>query len=189
MNSQEALQSFLGGRVRVFVGDITLHDVDAVVNAANSSLLGGGGVDGAIHFRGGPQIIEECREIRRARYPQGLPTSEAVLTSGGRLAARHVIHTVGPIVRLGREPDAVKLAACYRNSISLAVEHSLSSMAFPAISTGAFGYPAELAAVVVSQTFESFLIGGASLEDIRLVFYKFADAKIFLRNQKFAAAT
>jgi O-acetyl-ADP-ribose deacetylase (regulator of RNase III) len=186
MSSQEALQSFLGGRVRVFLGDITLHDVDAVVNAANSSLLGGGGVDGAIHFRGGPQIIEECRELRRTRYPQGLPTGEAVLTGGGRLAARHVIHTVGPIVRLGQEPDAAKLAACYRNSLTLAVEHSLRSIAFPAISTGAFGYPAELAAPVVSRTLESSLMEESSLEEVRLVFYAPRDAKIFLWHQTFA---
>ncbi|HEY8714245.1 MAG TPA: O-acetyl-ADP-ribose deacetylase [Candidatus Acidoferrum sp.] len=188
MNSQEVLQSFLGGRVRVFVGDITLQDVDALVNAANSSLLGGGGVDGAIHFRGGPQILEECRETRHTLFPQGLPTGGAVMTSGGRLAARYVIHTVGPIVRLGQEPDAAKLAACYRNSLALAVEHSLRSMAFPAISTGAFGYPPELAAPVVSQTLESFLVGEPSLKDVRLVFYKPVDARLFLRNQTFTAA-
>jgi O-acetyl-ADP-ribose deacetylase (regulator of RNase III) len=186
MSSQEALPSFLGGRVRVCVGDITLHDVDAVVNAANSSLLGGGGVDGAIHSHGGPQIVEECREIRRTRYPHGLPAGEAVMTGGGRLAARHVIHTVGPIIRLGQEPDAVKLAACYRNSLTLAVEHSLRSVAFPAISTGAFGYPPELAAPVVSQTLESFLVREPSLEEVRLVFYKPVDAKVFLRHQTFA---
>lgn len=188
MNSQEVLQAFLGGRVCVFVGDITLHDVDALVNAANSSLLGGGGVDGAIHFRGGPQIVEECREIRRTRYPQGLPTGEAAITSGGRLAARYVIHTIGPITRLGQEPDATKLAACYRNSLTLAVEHSTRSIAFPAISTGAFGYPPELAAPVVSQTLESFLIGEPLLQDVRLVFYKPRDAQIFLRHQTFATA-
>src|SRR5262249_32227158 len=110
-------QSFLEDRVVVVIGDITKQDVDAIVNAANSSLLGGGGVDGAIHRAGGPQILKECQEIRRTRYPHGLPTGEAVITSGGNLPARYVIHTVGPIY--GDEPkrDAELLAACYTNSM------------------------------------------------------------------------
>src|SRR6202521_2005370 len=106
---------FLDGRVRVVIGDITRQDVDAIVNAANSTLLGGGGVDGAIHYKGGPKILEACREIRSTRFPRGLPTGEAVLTTGGQLLARHVIHTVGPITHSGSEPDASLLAACYRN--------------------------------------------------------------------------
>src|SRR5215470_8404561 len=116
-------QSFLGDRVVVVIGDITRQDVDAIVNAANSTLLGGGGVDGAIHAAGGPEILKECREIRRTTYPQGLPTGEAVITTGGNLPARYVIHTVGPIY--GREPqrESELLAACYRNSLLLAVQH------------------------------------------------------------------
>src|SRR5450631_4519867 len=109
MGRSEILESFLSGRVRVLTGDITKQDVDVIVNAANSTLLGGGGVDGAIHYAGGPQILEECREIRRTRFPKGLPTGEVVLTGGGRLTARYVIHTVGPIVRIGYKPDAEML--------------------------------------------------------------------------------
>ena len=101
MNPAETLVSFLHGKVRVLIGDITAQQVDAIVNAANSTVLGGGGVDGAIHRRGGPEILQQCREIRRLQFPDGLPTGEVVITGGGLLAARHVIHTVGPICRLG----------------------------------------------------------------------------------------
>ncbi|NMC72485.1 MAG: O-acetyl-ADP-ribose deacetylase, partial [Myxococcales bacterium] len=120
------------------VGDITKLDVDAIVNAANSSLLGGGGVDGAIHRAAGPELLAECREVRRTRYPDGLPTGQAVLTGGHRLKARHVIHTVGPVYRSVPNP-AELLADAYRNSLQLAEEHGLRSIAFPAISTGVYG--------------------------------------------------
>src|ERR1700675_4598838 len=106
MDSSRALAKFLSWKVHVVTGDITKQDVDVIVNAANSSLLGGGGVDGAIHYKGGPKILEACREIRSTRFPRGLPTGEAVLTTGGQLLARHVIHTVGPITHSGSEPDA-----------------------------------------------------------------------------------
>ena len=112
--------SFLNGRVVVLVGDITRQDVSAIVNAANSTLLGGGGVDGAIHREGGPSILKECREIRRTRYPNGLPTGEAVLTTGGNLPARFVIHTVGPIYGRNKDDDAILLATCYENSLLIA---------------------------------------------------------------------
>ncbi len=105
MNPAETLVSFLHGKVRVLIGDITAQQVDAIVNAANSTVLGGGGVDGAIHRRGGPEILQQCREIRRLQFPDGLPTGEVVITGGGLLAARHVIHTVGPICRLGGTPE------------------------------------------------------------------------------------
>jgi O-acetyl-ADP-ribose deacetylase len=141
MGRSEILESFLSGRVRVLTGDIPKQDVHAIVNAANSTLFGGGGVDGAIHHAGEPQILEECREIRGRRFPKGLPTGEVVLTGGGRLTARYVIHTVGPIVRIGYKPDAEMLACCYRNSLALAADNGLRSIAFPAISTGAFCYP------------------------------------------------
>src|ERR1041384_1062058 len=119
LNHAVSNESFLDGRVLVIVGDITRQDVDAIVNAANSTLLGGGGVDGAIHDAGGPQILEECQEIRKTDYPKGLPTGQAVITSGGDLPARFVIHTVGPIY--GREADrqAELLAACYQNLLLL----------------------------------------------------------------------
>src|SRR5215210_7127474 len=130
-------KSFLDGRVRVLTGDITGERVDAIVNAANSGLLGGAGVDGAIHRAGGATILEECREIRRTRLPDGLPAGEAVITSGGLLAARYVIHTVGPIYGRHNGREAELLASCYRNSLRLAADHGLSSIAFPSISTGA----------------------------------------------------
>jgi O-acetyl-ADP-ribose deacetylase len=185
MDPSKTLASYLSGKVQVVVGDITAQNVDAIVNAANSSLLGGGGVDGAIHFKGGPQILQACRELRRTRFPKGLPTGEAVLTTGGQLPARHVIHTVGPITGIGKEPDAAKLAACYRNPLALAAEHGLRSIAFPAISTGAYGYPPERAAPVVSETIESVLSAGSPVEQLRLVFFKEVDAKTFLKHQTF----
>ena len=185
MTLSKILASFLSGKVHVVTGDITRQDVDAIVNAANSTLLGGGGVDGAIHAKGGPRILEACREIRSTRFPRGLPTGEAVLTTGGQLPARHVIHTVGPITGIGKEPDASMLAACYRNSLALAAEHALRSIAFPAISTGAYGYPPELAAPVVSEAIESVLSAGTPVEQVRLVFFNEADARTFLNHQRF----
>jgi O-acetyl-ADP-ribose deacetylase (regulator of RNase III) len=188
MDPSKILASFLSGKVEVVVGDITAQSVDAIVNAANSTLLGGGGVDGAIHAKGGPKILEACRELRRTRFPRGLPTGEAVLTTGGQLPARHVIHTVGPITGIGKEPEAAMLAACYRNSLALAVEHGLRSIAFPAISTGAYGYPPERAAPVVSETVEAVLAAGSPVEQVLLVFFKEADAKTFVKHQKFTTA-
>jgi O-acetyl-ADP-ribose deacetylase (regulator of RNase III) len=188
MTQSEILKSFLNGRVHVLRGDITTQAVDAIVNAANSSLFGGGGVDGAIHGKGGPQILEECREIRRVRYPSGLPTGAVVLTTGGRLPSRYVIHTVGPITRIGQSPDARMLAACYRNSLALAAESGFRSIAFPAISTGAFGYPREQAAPVVSETIEAVLTSGSPLEQVRLVFYEAEDMKLFLKHHKFTTS-
>lgn len=181
----EPLQSFLDGRVQVVVGDITKQDVDAIVNAANSSLLGGGGVDGAIHRAGGPEILEECREIRRTRFPEGLPTGEAVITTGGRLPALYVIHTVGPVYGEHRGKEAELLANCYHNSLTLAVEKNLTSIAFPAISTGIYGYPLDEAAAVSSQTIENFLATDRQLKEVRLVFFQARDAQVFLENQKF----
>jgi O-acetyl-ADP-ribose deacetylase len=185
VDQSKSLDCFLSGRVLVLKGDITKQNVDVIVNAANSALLGGGGVDGAIHARGGPQILEACREIRRTRFPHGLPTGEVVLTTGGRLPTRYVIHTVGPITRIGQEPDASMLASCYRNSLALAADTGLRSIAFPAISTGAFGYPPERAAPVVSETIESVLTAGTLVEQVRLVFYEAEDARLFLKNQRF----
>jgi O-acetyl-ADP-ribose deacetylase len=177
---------FLDGRVQVVVGDITKQDVDAIVNAANSSLLGGGGVDGAIHRAGGPEILEECREIRRTRFPEGLPTGEAVITTGGRLPALYVIHTVGPVFGEHRGKEAELLANCYHNSLTLAVEKNLASIAFPAISTGIYSYPLDEAAAVSSQTIENFLATDRQLKEVRLMFFQARDAQVFLENQKFS---
>jgi O-acetyl-ADP-ribose deacetylase len=185
MNSPHVLESFLNGRVSVLVGDISQQRVDALVNAANSTLMGGGGVDGAIHHAGGPKILEECKEIRRTRFPNGLPTGEAVITTGGNLAARYVIHTVGPIKGRSGGRDAELLAACYRNSLALAVEHSIKTIAIPSISTGAYGYPREEAAIASSEAVMNFLADDRLLEEVRLVFYAPGDANVFLRNHRF----
>jgi O-acetyl-ADP-ribose deacetylase len=181
----ESQRSFWKGRVTVLVGDITEQHVDAIVTAANSTLLGGGGVDGAIHRVGGPKILEECREIRRTRFPTGLPTGEAVITTGGRLPAAHVIHTVGPVWGQSGGRDATLLAACYRNSLSLAAESGLESIAFPAISTGVYGYPLDAAATVSSEAIRAFVSTSALPRDIRLVFFSNHDAEVFLRYQRF----
>ncbi|HEU4355409.1 MAG TPA: O-acetyl-ADP-ribose deacetylase [Actinomycetota bacterium] len=133
--------------VTLALGDLTLEDVDAIVNAANSSLMGGGGVDGAIHRRGGPAILAACKEIRRTRFPDGLPTGEAVATLGGKLRARWVIHTVGPIY--GEVDDPVSLLArCHTSALRVADEVGARTVAFPAISTGVYGYPVDEAAAV-----------------------------------------
>jgi O-acetyl-ADP-ribose deacetylase len=135
-------------------GDITEESTDAIVNAANSSLLGGGGVDGAIHRAGGPAILAECRQI--VNKIGTLPAGKAVITPGGRLTARHVIHTVGPIYRGGEHGEAEALGSCHRESIRLADEHALASVAFPAISTGAYGYPVtEAAPIAISATVQA----------------------------------
>src|SRR5229473_6223849 len=186
MTSGTMNRTFLDGRVSVIVGDITRQDVEAIVNAANSSLLGGGGVDGAIHRAGGPEILEECREIRRTRFPEGLPTGEAVVTTGGKLPALYVIHTVGPIYGEHRGKEAELLANCYHNSLTLAVEHNLTSIAFPAISTGVYGYPMKEAAEIASRTIENFLSTDRQLQEVRLVFFQARDAEVFLKNQKFS---
>src|SRR5687767_876397 len=181
----ESFPTFLGDRVRILTGDITTHDVTAIVNAANSTLLGGGGVDGAIHRTGGPEILEECQEIRKTTYPNGLPTGEAVITTGGNLHAKYVIHTVGPIYGRNPEQEAELLAACYKNSLQLAVKHGISSIAFPSISTGAFGYPKAEAAKIASKAIKHFLSGDEQIDQARLVFFQERDARAFLANQEF----
>jgi len=181
-----ALGTFLNGRVIVKVGDITQEAVDAVVNAANGTLMGGGGVDGAIHRAGGPAILAACKEIRRERFPDGLPTGQAVITTAGRMGAKHVIHTVGPVYGRGGQDKADLLAACYVNSLSLAVQSGLHSIAFPAISTGVYGYPASEAAIVSSRTIEQFLRPDQTLKEVRLVFFGSGDAETFLKHHEFS---
>jgi O-acetyl-ADP-ribose deacetylase len=185
MGSDVPIESFLNGRVTVYIGNITQQHVDIIVNAANSTLLGGGGVDGAIHKGGGPAVLEECREIRRTRFPKGLPTGEAVITSAGNLPVRYIIHTVGPIKGIEGARDPELLASCYKNSLALAVAHNARTIAFPSISTGAYGYPREEAAVVVSEAITEFLQGDDSLEEVRLVFFLPRDARVFINNQRF----
>jgi O-acetyl-ADP-ribose deacetylase (regulator of RNase III) len=182
----EAPQTFLDGRVTVKVGDIIKEAVDVIVNAANGTLMGGGGVDGAIHRAGGPGILEQCREIRRVKFPDGLPTGQAVITTAGRMPAKHVIHTVGPVYGRGGEAKSQLLAACYANSLALAVENGLRSIAFPAISTGVYGYPMNEAAIVSSTTIEQHLQGEETIEEVRLLFFAPSDAEVFLEYQRFS---
>jgi len=146
-------------------GDITTQDTEAIVNAANAGLLGGGGVDGAIHRAGGPQILEECRRLG------GCPPGQARITSGGRLKARHVIHTVGPVYYGGNRSEATILANAYRNSLLLASERGIRSVAFPSLSTGAYGYPLELAAPVALSTVISYVQQHQDIELVRFVLY------------------
>jgi len=181
----EPLRNFLSGRVSVTIGDITKEVVDVIVNAANGTLMGGGGVDGSIHRAGGPEILAACKEIRRTRYPDGLPTGQAVITTGGKLPAKHVIHTVGPVYGRGGADKAELLAGCYLNSLSLTVEHGLKSIAFPAISTGVYGYPLAEAAKVSSQAIEKSLRADTSIEEVRLVFFGASNAEVFLKHHSF----
>jgi O-acetyl-ADP-ribose deacetylase len=174
------MSALLGGRLIVAVGDITRLEVDAIVNAANSSLLGGGGVDGAIHRAGGPSILEACREIRRARYPGGLPEGCAVETAGGRLPARYVIHTVGPVWHGGNDGEEETLARCYLSCLDAAERLGLHSIAFPAISTGVFGFPRPRAATVVWKTLRAWLPAHELPRTVTLEFYSDGDARTFL---------
>jgi len=154
-------------------GDITRLPVDAIVNAANSSLLGGGGVDGAIHRAAGPELLDECRTLG------GCPTGEAKLTWGYRLPARYVIHTVGPVWHGGHNGEPERLAACYRNSLQLAVDNQLQSVAFPCISTGVYGYPQHAAAQIAVRTVSEFCQQDSSLEDIIFCCFSEADYQIY----------
>ena len=152
-------------------GDITKLSVDAIVNAANSSLAGGGGVDGAIHKAAGPELLKACLKIREEEYPNGLPTGEAVITPGFLLPSKYVIHTVGPIWKGGNDNEEELLSNCYRNSLELANRYNLKSIAFPAISTGAYGYPKELASKVAEKTVREYVKTPTSLEEIIFVKY------------------
>ncbi|MBS1792594.1 MAG: macro domain-containing protein [Acidobacteria bacterium] len=179
--------NFLDGRVIVAVGDITEQDTHAIVNAANSTLLGGGGVDDAIHGKGGRAIYDECLKIRQTVYPGGLPTGKAVITPGGDLKARFVIHTVGPVYGMNGGRDAELLADCYFNSLALAAEKNLRSVAFPSISTGAFHYPKHEAARISSRAINDFLDLDDIVSEVRLVFFSESDARMFLKHQNFIA--
>jgi len=153
----------MAGRMTVVQGDITRQQVDAIVNAANERLLGGGGVDGAIHRAAGPELKEECRKLG------GCPTGEARITKGYRLPARYVIHTVGPVWHGGDRDEPEKLAACYRSALRLAVENGARTVAFPGISTGVYGYPLEDATRVAMTTVRDCLEGMPAIEEVRFV--------------------
>jgi O-acetyl-ADP-ribose deacetylase (regulator of RNase III) len=169
------------GKTRIVLvqGDITDMDTDAIVNAANSSLMGGGGVDGAIHRKGGSHILEECKLVRETEWPNGLPTGEAVITSGGNLKAKHVIHTVGPIWSGGTRGEPRLLAQAYNNSLRLAVSKGLRSVAFPSISTGAYGYPIEEASFITLKTVKEFLEKVDAFEKVVFVLFSTRDFEIY----------
>jgi O-acetyl-ADP-ribose deacetylase len=167
-------------KITIVQGDITRQATDAIVNAANSSLMGGGGVDGAIHRAGGPAILEECKKIvaRQGR----LPTGKSVITTGGDLKARHVIHTVGPIWHGGDRGEADLLASAYRESLTLAVTSNLKTIAFPSISTGAYGYPVDSAAEVALQTVIKFLEKKASLQEVVFVLFDNRTCEVYIEE-------
>ena len=169
-----------GVTLRLVQGDITNEAVEAIVNAANSSLMGGGGVDGAIHRRGGPAIVEACTVIRRDQYPDGLPTGQAVTTTGGNLPAHHVIHTVGPIWRDGHQGEAGLLADAYRNSLEQAHQHGLRTVAFPSISTGIYGFPIERAApLALGTAAEAVRRHPGAFDEIRFVLFSTPDFEVY----------
>lgn len=160
-------------------GDITEQGTDALVNAANSTLMGGGGVDGAIHRKGGPKILEECKHIRVTEWPAGLPTGKAVITSGGNLKARYVVHTVGPIWRGGTRGEPELLAEAYCNSLTLVASKGLKTIAFPSISTGAYSYPIEKASRIALKTVKEFLEKEDKLDKVVFVLFTRHDLEIY----------
>ena len=178
-NPKPAWTNFItpGSPLVLYQGDITQVAVDAIVNAANSSLLGGGGVDGAIHRAGGPEILEACQAIRARQG--SCPPGEAVITTAGRLPARYVIHTVGPIWQDGKHDEAEVLANCYQNSLQLALDHQCKTIAFPNISTGVYGYPKDKAAQVAVQATRKFLASHTGLEHIIFVVFDEQNHRIY----------
>jgi len=160
-------------------GDITEMNTDAIVNAANSSLMGGGGVDGAIHRKGGPKILEECKRIRTTEWPSGLPTGKSVITSGGKLKAKYVIHTVGPVWRGGKSGEAELLAEAYVNCLKMAVSKGIKTIAFPSISTGAYGYPITEASQIALKSVKQFLEKEDELEKVVFVLFTQHDFEVY----------
>ncbi|HTY74168.1 MAG TPA: O-acetyl-ADP-ribose deacetylase, partial [Candidatus Nanoarchaeia archaeon] len=170
---------FANASVRFIKGDITEMTTDAIVNAANQTLMGGGGVDGAIHKKGGPSILEECKKIRNTQYPDGLPTGQAVITTAGNLKAKRVIHTVGPIWRGGKNGEPEQLRQAYLNSLQLAIQAGLKTISFPSISSGAYGYPIEEASRVALKAVKDFLLDKDSLDEIVFVLFNEINLSVY----------
>ncbi|RKD30606.1 O-acetyl-ADP-ribose deacetylase [Thermohalobacter berrensis] len=168
--------TYNGTKITLLKGDITKQDTEVIVNAANSSLMGGGGVDGAIHRAGGPEILKECKEIRKNQGK--CPTGEAVITSGGNLKAKYVIHTVGPIWRGGNNKEPQLLSNAYKNSLKLAHENNIKTIAFPSISTGAYGYPIEKASIVALNAVKEVL-NKITFEEVRFILYSGEDFEVY----------
>jgi O-acetyl-ADP-ribose deacetylase (regulator of RNase III) len=175
-------QEFKVGKAKIslVLGDLTEATVDAIVNAANQSLMGGGGVDGAVHRKGGPTIIDECIQIRKSIWPDGLPTGKAVITSGGNLKAKYIIHTVGPIWQGGSQGEPELLANAYTNSLRLAAANNLKTVAFPSISTGAYGYPVDKASRIALESTKRFLETRDNIDAV--VFYLFSERDFRIYN-------
>jgi O-acetyl-ADP-ribose deacetylase len=171
-------------KLELIQGDITDVEADAIVNAANSTLLGGGGVDGVIHRKGGPKILEECKRIRATEWPDGLPTGKAVITTGGNLKAKYVIHTVGPVWMGGFHVEAELLKQAYRNTLKLAASKGIKTVAFPSISTGAYGYPIEEASRVAIGTVKAFLENENRLEKVIFVLFSDEAFGVYLKMAK-----
>ncbi len=170
--------------LQLVMGDITDVEADVIVNAANSSLMGGGGVDGDIHRKGGPKILEECKRIRETEWPDGLPTGKAVITSGGKLKAKYVIHTVGPVWFGGLHVEAELLKQAYRNTLKLAASKGLKTIAFPSISTGTYGYPIEEASHISLTTVKTFLEKEERFERVIFVLHSAHDLEIYSATAK-----
>ncbi len=179
MNAQHRIDVANGKALEFAIGDITRETTDAIVNAANSSLLGGGGVDGAIHRTGGPEILAACKELRATKYPNGLPTGQAVATTGGCMQAKYVIHTVGPMWGGGKHNEPELLASCYRESIRAADQLQLTSISFPSISTGAYGYPVETAAPIAVSSAREALADARYVQQVRFVLFSDSDFEIY----------
>jgi O-acetyl-ADP-ribose deacetylase len=181
MSAFAARLTFANGKTLEFHGpaDITKETTAAIVNAANSYLLGGGGVDGAIHYAGGPSILNECKRI--VAKIGTLPAGKAVITTGGRMPAKYVIHTVGPVYRGGHQHEPATLASCYRECIRIADDHGIKSLAFPSISTGAFGYPVHEASEIAVRAIVEALPPAVHVEQVRFVLFDIATREAYVR--------